>query len=52
MQEINEDMKRRIADMYQNTTLSVGAIAAALKISPRTVHKYKDLSLPKQTHLY
>lgn len=52
MKEINEETKRRIADLYQNTKLSVGAIAAALDVSPRTVHKYKDLSRPKQTHLF
>jgi len=48
MHEINEEIKRRIADMYQNTTLSVGAIAAALKVSPNTVHKYKDLWLSQK----
>jgi len=49
--EIDEDTKRRIADLYQNTRMSVGTIAAALEISPSTVSKYKDYWVPKQTRL-
>ena len=51
MKKINDETIRRIADMYQNTTLSVGAIASALKISARTVNKYKDTWIAKQTRL-
>ncbi len=51
MKEINEETKYRIADMYQNTTLTVGAIAQALRISRRTVVKYKALNLSKSNHL-
>ena len=46
--EINEEMKKRIADLYKNTRLSQGAIAAALEISPGTVRKYKDYWVPQQ----
>ncbi len=42
MKELNEEMKRRIADLYQNTKMSAGAIAAALDISRDTVLKYRN----------
>jgi response regulator of citrate/malate metabolism len=48
MKEINEETKRRIADLYQNTKMSAGAIAAALGISRDTVHKYKNYWLAQK----
>lgn len=46
--ELSEDTKRLIADMYQHTTMSAGAIADALKVSRETVRKYKDYWIPQQ----
>jgi transposase-like protein len=47
--EIDEETKRRIADLYQNTRMSIGAIAHYLEISSGTVSKYKNLQL-SQSH--
>jgi len=46
--ELDEKMKRLIADMYQHTNMSMGSIAAALKVSRETVRKYKDYWIPQQ----
>lgn len=51
MKEINDIMKYRIADLYQNTKMSIGAIAAALEISRDTIQKYKDLEIPIQRRI-
>lgn len=51
MKEINDSMKYRIADLYQNTRMSIGSIAAALGISRDSVRKYKDLKIPVQRRL-
>lgn len=45
MKSITEDQKRRIADLYQHTNMSIGAIAQALNLSKGTIQKYKDLKL-------
>ena len=41
--ELTMEMKKRIADMYQNTSMSAGAISHFLGVSLNTVNKYKDL---------
>lgn len=46
--EVSEELKRRIADLYQNTKMSQGAIAHFLDISIDTVQKYKDYWTPQQ----
>jgi transposase len=43
--ELSEDMKKRIADMYQNTRMSAGAISHFLGVSLNTVNKYKDMKI-------
>jgi len=48
MKEINDTTKYRIADLYQNTRMSIGYIADALGVSRDTVRKYKDLEIPAQ----
>ena len=48
MKEINDEIKYRIADLYQNTRMSAGSIASALGICRDTVLKYKDLKIPVQ----
>jgi len=42
MKEIDDETKDRIADLWQNTKMSLGAIASALDVSTATVQKYKD----------
>lgn len=49
MHEIANDTKYRIADLYQNTKMSVGSIASALEVSRRTVQNYKNLDIPTYT---
>lgn len=39
---LSEKEKARIADLYQNTKMSIGAIASALELSTKTIQKYKD----------
>ncbi len=46
--EVDEATKARIADLYQNTKMSIGWIAAALNVSMGTVRKYKDHWVPQQ----
>ena len=48
MREIDDAMKYRIADLYQNTRKSAGAIADILGVCRDTVMKYKDLEIPAQ----
>jgi len=48
MKELDEATKYRIADLYQNTRKSAGAIASLLEVSIFSVHKYKDLEIPAQ----
>lgn len=50
MKEVDEATKARIADLYQNTRMSIGSISAALNVSVGTVRKYKDMWI-KQTRL-
>lgn len=40
--ELTEEEKRRIADLYKNTRLSISGIADFLGYCPSTVSKYKD----------
>jgi len=51
MREIDQSTKYRIADLYQNTRMSIGAIAYSLSVSRDTVYKYKDLEIPIQRKL-
>ena len=51
MREIDDVMKYRIADLYQNTRKSAGAIADLLGVCRDTVNKYKDLEIPIQRRL-
>jgi len=48
MRELDEATKYRIADLYQNTRKSAGAIADLLGVNRSTVNKYKDLEIPVQ----
>lgn len=48
MKELTEDKQRLIAELYQKTKMSIGAIAKYLEVSERTVQRYKDLWLPQQ----
>jgi transposase len=48
MKEIDESVKIRIADLWQNTTMSIGSIASALNVSNFTVQKYKNLEITIQ----
>jgi len=48
MKELDEATKYRIADLWQNTKMSIGSIASALKVSNFSVQKYKDLEIPVQ----
>ncbi len=41
-QYIPEQKKLQIADLYENSNLSIGAIADKLRVSVRTVHNYKN----------
>ena len=43
--ELSGAMKNRIADMYQNTRMSAGAISHFLGVSLNTVNKYKDMKI-------
>ena len=49
MKEIDDAMKDRIADLYQNTKMSIGAIAHFLEISEGTIRKYKNKFIARQT---
>jgi len=51
MKEIDEATKYRIADLYQNTRKSAGAIGDLLGVSRPTVNKYKDLEIPVQRRI-
>lgn len=51
MKELSESTKYRIADLYQNTRMSIGAIAYNLGISRDSVRKYKDLKIPTQRRI-
>jgi len=46
MKEIADETKYRIADFWQNTKMSLSAIASSLEVSTATVQKYKDLEIP------
>jgi len=51
MKEIADETKYRIADLWQNTRMSIGAIASVLRVSNFTVQKYKDLEIPVQRRI-
>jgi predicted transcriptional regulator len=48
MKELTEQKKRLIAEMWQQSDLSIGAIAAAMKVSRDTVNKYKNQWIGQQ----
>ena len=51
MKELNGSTQYRIADLYQHTRMSTGAIASALGVSRDSVRKYKDLEIPVQRRI-
>ncbi len=42
MRPLTEEEKKRIADLYNNTRMSIGAIAEFLNYSTRTIQRYKN----------
>lgn len=51
LKELSEATKYRIADLYQNTRMSISVIAQILEISTFSVNKYKDLEIPVQRRI-
>jgi rubredoxin len=42
---LNEEMKRKIAEMYNTSNMSMGSVAETLKVSKRSVQRYKDYDI-------